>query len=49
MPPPAAARELLVDAALGRGDDYIVPDLAHDTRQMRMFGDELSLARHRSC
>jgi hypothetical protein len=37
MPPPTAARELLVDAAPGRGDDYIVPDLAHDTRQMSAF------------
>jgi len=26
--------EVLVDAAAGRGDDYIIPDLAHDTRQL---------------
>jgi hypothetical protein len=32
MPPPTAARELIADAALGRGDDHIVPDLTHDTR-----------------
>ena len=35
MPPPTAARELIADAALGRGDDHIVPDLTHDTRQKR--------------
>jgi hypothetical protein len=37
MPPPTAARELIADAALGRGDDHIVPDLTHDTRQMSTF------------
>ena len=26
--------EVLVDAAPGRGDDYIMPDLAHDTRHV---------------
>jgi hypothetical protein len=29
--------EVLVDAAPGRGDDYIMPDLAHDMRHVRMF------------
>ncbi len=43
MPPPTAARELLVDAAPGRGDDYIVPDLAHDTRQKRAFASSAAL------
>jgi hypothetical protein len=27
--------EVLVDAASGRGDNYSIPDLAHDTRQKR--------------
>jgi hypothetical protein len=29
--------EVLVDAASGRGDNYSMPDLAHDTRHVRAF------------
>jgi hypothetical protein len=41
--------EVLVDAASGLGDDYIMPDLAHDTRQMRMLSGvkKLSVPRTR--
>jgi hypothetical protein len=28
---------VLIDAASGHGDDYIMPDLTHDTRQMSAF------------
>jgi hypothetical protein len=41
MPPPTAARELIADAALGRGDDHIVQDLTHDTRRMSVTFHDL--------
>jgi hypothetical protein len=40
--------EVLVDAASGRGDNYSMPDLAHDTRQIRMFRCPVGMHNHAS-
>jgi len=34
---------VFVDAAPNSGDDYIMPDLAHDTRQKRAFPDTAAM------
>jgi len=37
---------VFVDAAPSRGDDYIMPDLAHDTRHVRATASGTAMHKH---